>query len=243
MEKEKRLSQLLVRFWIEQKKNPITANSALLYIYLLDDSIGFKPIIYTDKMLTSILGITERALEIAQDELRERNLLQFRTTSNDDLKERDWMREYTMDVSKFKEFDERVESQMTEEELEIHKCKLEKLESDIQLIYDAYPTKCPFQETSTGKSSKDRERIKRHLKTKSADELLKIIKQYVRECLDRERYFKNFSTFLNNLPELVDESAPVVSKPSREGEEVDINVEFMTQAEKLDWFNDLRKKR
>ena len=234
----KKENALLRKYWKATQAKPISANSASLFINLLELLRNEKTVVRTDRVLTSSIGISEIALKKAQNELRERSLLQFRTTPNE-KKERDWFREYTMDKDLFDEFDERIESTLSGEDLEEQKRKLEQLEADIQEVYNSYPSKCPYRETSTGKSAKDKKKIKKILLEKPKTELLAIIKQYVRQSLDSQQYMKNFSTFLNNLPELVDDKP----KPSREGEEVDINVELMTPAEKLDWFNELRKKR
>lgn len=74
------------------------------------------------------------------------------------------------------------------------------LESDIEEIYKAYPSKCPRRMQSTGKCSKDKDRIRILLtrKGKTKDEILKAIRQTINEGA----YLKNFSTFLNNLPEV-----------------------------------------
>lgn len=234
----KKENALLRKYWEATQANPISANSASLFINLLELLRNEKTVVRTDRVLTSSIGISEVALKNAQDELRERSILQFRTTPNE-KKERDWFREYTMDEDLFDEYDERVEIKLSAEELEKHQKESKKLQSNIQLVYDAYPAKCPNRETSTGKSAKDKKRIEKLLDKKDVDELLKITKQYVRQCIDRGQYMKNFSTFLNNLPELL------VEKPitSRIGEEVDIEVGLMSASEKLDWFNDLRKRR
>lgn len=235
----KKENALLRKYWEATQAKPISANSASLFINLLELLRNEKTVVRTDRVLTSSIGITEVALKKAQNELRERSLLQFRTTPIEGAKEKDWFREYTMDKELFDKFDERIESTLSGEELEEQKRKLEQLEADIQEVYNSYPSKCPYRETSTGKSSKDKKKIKKILSEKPKTELLAIIKQYVRQCLDSQQYMKNFSTFLNNLPELVDDKP----KPSRKGEEVDINVELMTPAEKLDWFNEIRKNR
>lgn len=235
----KKTEQLLKKFWEASQAKPISGNATSLYINLLCYLENESTALRTDNILTSLLGITPLALKKAQDELRERSLLQFRTTPIEGAKEKDWFREYTMDEELFDKFDERIESTLSGEELEEEERKLEQLESDVQELYNSYPSKCPNRETSTGKSAKDKKKLKKLLQEKPKKELLAIIKQYVRESLDKQQYMKNFSTFLNNLPELTEQKP----KPSRKGEEVDINVEIMTASEKLDWFNALRKNR
>jgi len=74
-------------------------------------------------------------------------------------------------------------------------------EEQINEIYELYPTKCPYKKSSTGKSLKDKDKIKTILKTKTFDEVKTIIQTYLEECEKSKTWLKNFSTFLNNLPE------------------------------------------
>lgn len=79
----------------------------------------------------------------------------------------------------------------------------EELKADIDEIYKAYPSKCPRRMQSTGKCGKDKDRIRILLtkKGKTKEEILRAIRQTINEGA----YLKNFSTFLNNLPEIDDE--------------------------------------
>lgn len=72
---------------------------------------------------------------------------------------------------------------------------------DIDKIYNLYPAKCPFRNVSTGKTKKNKDKIKTLLNDYSVDELETTIKTYVSECIQSKTYLKNFSTFLNNLPD------------------------------------------
>lgn len=72
----------------------------------------------------------------------------------------------------------------------------------VEKIYALYPTKCPISGRSTGKSSKDKERIGRMLQTIGEDKLAATIKKYVEDSVAAKSYIKNFSTFLNNIPEI-----------------------------------------
>ena len=78
-------------------------------------------------------------------------------------------------------------------------------------LYAIYPTKCPMRGTSTGKSSQDKKKIASLLKDHTFEELESIFKRYVDESLGKA-YLKNFSTFLNNLPDYTD------SRPSTQGD-------------------------
>lgn len=77
----------------------------------------------------------------------------------------------------------------------------EKKKEDVNFIYSLYPSKCPNREASNGKSEKNKEAISKHLETKSKEDLEKIINTYVQDCIKSKTYMKNFSTFLNNLPD------------------------------------------
>jgi hypothetical protein len=75
----------------------------------------------------------------------------------------------------------------------------------IDKIYSAYPTQCPIRKTSTGKSTKDKEKIKSLLNSIQEDKLLAIINSYVQDCKKNNIYIKNFKTFLNNIPDIDEE--------------------------------------
>lgn len=74
-------------------------------------------------------------------------------------------------------------------------------EGSVDRIYKAYPTKCPVRGAYTGKCDKNRAQIRRLLKDHSETDLIYTIERYVKECTDGQIYIKNFSTFLNNLPD------------------------------------------
>lgn len=70
----------------------------------------------------------------------------------------------------------------------------------IDKIYKMYPAKCPIRNTSLGKCSKDKVRIKSLLKLYTKDEIEKVVRHEVDEKYDKSP-MKNFSTFLNNFPD------------------------------------------
>ena len=101
-----------------------------------------------------------------------------------------------------------------EEEIET---KIEEIKKDdIDFIYKSYPTKCPINNSSTGKSKNDKDKIKNLLSNTSKDQLIFIINTYIAECKQSNRYIKNFSTFLNNLP---DYEQPKKEIPINDGKE------------------------
>ena len=82
------------------------------------------------------------------------------------------------------------------------KKKDEKSEEDafIDKMYKMYPTKCPMRNTSLGKSRKDKQRIKKLLKTYSKEDIERVFKHEIDEKYGKS-YMQNFSTFLNNFPD------------------------------------------
>lgn len=74
---------------------------------------------------------------------------------------------------------------------------------DIDEIYNCYPSKCVIRGASTGKTAKNKEQIKRLLKSSNTKQtLIDIINYYINDCKKNKVYMKNFSTFLNNLPDI-----------------------------------------
>lgn len=70
----------------------------------------------------------------------------------------------------------------------------------VERMYAMYPSKCPKRGTSLGKSRKDKERIRKLLKTYSMDEIESVFKMEIDEKYDKH-YMQNLSTFLNNFPD------------------------------------------
>lgn len=72
----------------------------------------------------------------------------------------------------------------------------------VNRIYGIYPGKTDRGSRgicSTGKCAKDRDRIRTLLKTHTPEQLEIAIMKYIEET--GGRFMKNFSTFLNNIPE------------------------------------------
>lgn len=71
-------------------------------------------------------------------------------------------------------------------------------------LYERYPTKCFVSGRSTGKSrKKDLATLSRLLKKGeyTEEQLASIIDRYISDCRQHSSYIKNFSTFLNNIPD------------------------------------------
>jgi hypothetical protein len=71
----------------------------------------------------------------------------------------------------------------------------------IDRMYQIYPAKCPKRGTSTGKSHKDKQRIKKLLKSYTMEEIEKVFNHEIEEKYDKQ-YMQNFATFLNNFPDV-----------------------------------------
>jgi hypothetical protein len=77
-------------------------------------------------------------------------------------------------------------------------------------IYLMYPTKCTISNRPLSKSSKDKDKISSILKNGiKPDSLKATINRYVSECSSGKVFMKNFSTFLNNLPDYSHVTEPV----------------------------------
>jgi len=74
--------------------------------------------------------------------------------------------------------------------------------NDVDEVYKSYPTRCPIRDRSLGKGVKDKDKIKALLKKHSKDELIKIINLSIQDCISSNTFVANFSTFLNNLPDI-----------------------------------------
>lgn len=84
----------------------------------------------------------------------------------------------------------------------------------IDKIYSLYPTRCKIANRSTNKGKNDKAKIKKMLSSISKDLLINTIKWYLVE--NKNNYILNFSTFLNNLPEIeVKESKQMTSNDIR----------------------------
>lgn len=70
----------------------------------------------------------------------------------------------------------------------------------VERMYKVYPTKCPKRGVSLGKSRKDKERIRKLLKTYTMEEIEHVFKREIDEKYDKH-YMQNLSTFLNNFPD------------------------------------------
>jgi biotin operon repressor len=70
----------------------------------------------------------------------------------------------------------------------------------VNRMYALYPAKCPMRNHSLGKSSKDKNRIAKLLKTYTESQIEMVIQHEIDEKYGKS-YMQNFSTFLNNFPD------------------------------------------
>lgn len=116
----------------------------------------------------------------------------------------------------------KLESPTAEEQREAKKEENEDVTKFVDEMYEIYPTKCPKRNSSLGKSRKDKDRIRKLLKTYSKEE----IEQVIRNEVDSNygvNYMKNFSTFLNNFPEPNDESTKATPSVCSSSDRIFVN--------------------
>jgi biotin operon repressor len=70
----------------------------------------------------------------------------------------------------------------------------------VNRMYALYPAKCPMRNHSLGKSSQDKKRIAKLLKTYTESQIEMVIQHEIDEKYGKS-YMQNFSTFLNNFPD------------------------------------------
>lgn len=74
------------------------------------------------------------------------------------------------------------------------------VEEFIDRIYKKYPSRCPIRQMTTGKTLKDKQRIKNLLKTYSMEDIERVVDNEIEVKYGKYR-MQNFSTFLNNFPD------------------------------------------
>lgn len=70
----------------------------------------------------------------------------------------------------------------------------------VEMIYSLYPTKCPKRGASLGKSTKDKDRIRKLLKTYTKEQIEMVVRKEIDDKYGIS-YMQNLSTFLNNFPD------------------------------------------
>ena len=108
-----------------------------------------------------------------------------------------------IDAQKFIDSYREAYEQANEEIAKEEKPKASKDEGDddfVEMIYSLYPTKCPKRGSSLGKSTKDKNRIRKLLKTYTKEQIEAVVRKEVEDKYGKA-YMQNFSTFLNNFPD------------------------------------------
>lgn len=87
----------------------------------------------------------------------------------------------------------------------------------VEMIYSLYPTKCPKRGTSLGKSTKDKDRIRKLLKTYTKEQIEMVVRKEIGDKYGIS-YMQNFSTFLNNFPDpsIMDDNSKEHSKKEQD---------------------------
>lgn len=112
----------------------------------------------------------------------------------------------------------------------------------VERMYQMYPSKCPMRGTSLGKCSKDKERIRKLLKSYSKEDIEKVFKTEIGNKYGKT-YMQNFSTFLNNFPdpkEISEDTAPLQPQKPQQQQPVHRDP---NSAEELDEYYKILKQR
>lgn len=94
----------------------------------------------------------------------------------------------------------------------------------VNRMYALYPANCPMRNHSLGKSSKDKNRIAKLLKTYTESEIEMVIQHEIDEKYGKS-YMQNFSTFLNNFPDpsCITERNDNMGEPNKDSNKIIIN--------------------
>lgn len=119
-------------------------------------------------------------------------------------------------IDSYREAYEKANEEISKEE----KPKASKDEGDddfVEMIYSLYPTKCPKRGSSLGKSAKDKNRIRKLLKTYTKEQIEAVVRKEVEDKYGKA-YMQNFSTFLNNFPDpsIMEDRSKVHSKKEQD---------------------------
>ena len=163
----------------------------------------------TDPIIRDILGIMyEKVWPILKDKFVEKNGNFYNVKMKKVLKQRKLFCESRRGnrLGKTKIDKNHVKNMRKSQELLMenenrNKDKDTNKEKDINIIYKSYPSKCPINESATGKSSKSKKKIENLLKKHTVEYLLDLQEKYLNDCVISNRYIKNYDTFLNNLPD------------------------------------------
>ena len=84
---------------------------------------------------------------------------------------------------------------------EILHTRIKATPEQIEEVYKSYPSKCVVRGASNGKTLKNKKKIGEVIDEIGFEKLIKTIEIYTEQCKKHNTYMKNFSTFLNNIPD------------------------------------------
>lgn len=181
------------------------------YIYITND------IPYTDEDLATILDLDIKVIQMGLEVFKKFKMIEtvhggiieiinFNKHQKLDKIERskeisrESSKKYREKQKKLLESDGHVTSS---DETDIDKDKDNRIDKEqIDTLYSLYPSRCVVSNRSTGKSSRNKDKIKALLKTSTFDKIKRAIEWYQEDCKKTETFMKNFSTFLNNIPDV-----------------------------------------
>lgn len=85
----------------------------------------------------------------------------------------------------------------------------------VDRLYNLYPTKCPISNRRTEKGKDSKQILARLLKSRSEDNIEKLINKYLSDCIASKTYIANFATMLRKIEsgKLDDLELPYEQKP------------------------------
>lgn len=85
----------------------------------------------------------------------------------------------------------------------------------VERLYNLYPTKCPISNRRTEKGKDSKQIIARLLKSRTEENIAKLINKYLSDCIESKTYIANFATMLRKIEsgKLDDLELPYEQKP------------------------------
>ena len=218
-------------FWSMNEVYSFSPTEIALYFYLLrvNNLCSWKQYFNHNnyKVMASINVKDLRTLSNARNKLKQAGLIDFRTRNgsaeanyslftsanyaeveekNSNYKSKTYAKNAEVSAQVSEQVYVEVSAEVFPSKDKLNKTKLNNnknyTKNEVEEIYSLYPGKCVVKGSSTGKCEKNKDRIKKLLNTISADGIKRTIIWYIDDCKRHNTYMKNFSTFLNNIPEI-----------------------------------------
>lgn len=217
--------ELIRSFWTSHNQHSFNTTEIALYFYMIEvfNLCHWKDQIKrNNRRVEADLGISFVTLKNARNKLQQAGVLFFETkTKNANVS-------YTLSLNvEVSAKDGTIDTTIDDSKLVSAKDKLNNkpnktLSSDVKVdeLYNLYPSRCVVKNSPTGKSKKNKDKIAKLIDEVGYDKLSDAIKWYVEECKVHKTYMMNFSTFLNNLPEIPEEKEdikPITQLTDRQG--------------------------